>query len=82
MNDVLSPRERYEQDLASGVLLPDPAQASVIDELDDLCRRLTQRVMREESIWARARSKIEKAAPKTSGGVSSRNMRAGGACPR
>ena len=34
MNDVLSPRERYEQDLASGVLLPDPAQASVIDELD------------------------------------------------
>ena len=36
MNDVLSPRERYEQDLASGVLLPDPAQAGVIDELDDL----------------------------------------------
>ena len=60
MNDVLSPRERYEQDLASGVLLPDPAQAWVIDELDDLCRRLTQRAMSEESIWARARRLLKR----------------------
>ena len=60
MNDVLSPRERYEQDLASGVLLPDPAQAGVIDELDDLCRRLTQRAMREETVWARARRLLKR----------------------
>ena len=60
MNDVLSPRERYEQDLASGVLLPDPAQAEVIDELDDLCRRLTQRAMREETVWARARRLLKR----------------------
>ena len=60
MNDVLSPRERYEQDLASGVLLPDPAQAWVIDELDDLCRRLSQRAISEESVWARARRLLKR----------------------
>ena len=51
---VLSPRERYQHDLASGVLLPDPAQAWVVDELDDLCTRLAQSVMREEKMWAKA----------------------------
>ena len=40
MTQVLSPRQRYEQDLAAGVLLPDSAQASVIADFDALCIRL------------------------------------------
>lgn len=53
MTHVLSPRQRYEQDLASGVLLPDAAQASVIAEFDDLCTRLVDAAAREQTLWSR-----------------------------
>ena len=53
MTQVLSPRQRYEQDLATGVLLPDSAQASVIAEFDDLCIRLIDAAARERTMWAR-----------------------------
>ena len=54
MTHLLSPRERYQQDLASGALLPDPAQASAIAELDDLCTRLADAAARERKILMRA----------------------------
>lgn len=67
MTNVLSPRERYEQDLASGVLLPDPAQASVVAELDDLCTRLIDAAAREQKMWTRAHRLLGRSATPETG---------------
>jgi predicted ATPase len=53
MTDVLSPFQRYQNDLKSGTLLADPAQASVIEQLDDLHARLLARLARQNTIWSR-----------------------------
>ena len=36
----MTPRERYRDELARGVLLPDPAQAALVEELDRVYRSL------------------------------------------
>ena len=53
MTDALSPLQRYQNDLKAGTLLADPAQASVIEQLDDLHARLLARVARQHTIWSR-----------------------------
>lgn len=39
----MTPRERYRDELARGVLLPDPAQAALVEELDRVHRSLAAR---------------------------------------
>ncbi|RZO81560.1 MAG: cell division protein ZapE [Halieaceae bacterium] len=53
MTDALSPLQRYQNDLKAGTLLADAAQASVIEQLDDLHARLLARVARQHTIWSR-----------------------------
>lgn len=36
----MTPRERYHDELSRGVLLPDPAQAALVEELDRIHRSL------------------------------------------
>ena len=55
MTEGLSPLQRYHQDVASGALLPDPAQESVMCQLDDLSGRLLARAAEQNTVWARAR---------------------------
>ena len=58
MTEGLSPLQRYRQDVASGALLADPAQESVMRQLDDLCGRLLTRAAEQNTVWARARKVI------------------------
>jgi cell division protein ZapE len=55
MTEGLSPLQRYRRDVASGALLADPAQESVMCQLDDLCSRLLARAAEQNTVWARAR---------------------------
>ena len=47
----MTPRERYRDELARGVLLPDPAQAALVEELERIHRSLSSR--REGGLLAR-----------------------------
>ena len=47
----MTPRERYRDELARGVLLPDPAQAALVEELDRVYRSLLAR--RDGGVLAR-----------------------------
>ena len=47
----MTPRERYRDELARGVLLPDPAQAALVEELDGVHRSLLAR--RDAGLLAR-----------------------------
>jgi cell division protein ZapE len=52
----MSPSERYREQLESGCLLADPAQARAVDLLDDLYRRLVRYLdRRPRGLWARLR---------------------------
>ena len=55
MIEGLSPIQRYHRDVASGALLADPAQESVMGQLDDLCCRLLGRAAEQNTLGARAR---------------------------
>ena len=55
MTEGLSPLQRYHQDVESGALLADPAQESVMYQLDDLCSRLLDRAAKQNTVRARAR---------------------------
>ena len=55
MTEGLSPLQRYFQDVESGALLADPAQESVMCQLDDLSGRLLARAAEQNTVWARAR---------------------------
>ena len=55
MTEGLSPLQRYYQDVESGALLADPAQESVMCQLDDLSGRLLARAAEQNTVWARAR---------------------------
>jgi len=54
MTEYVSPLQRYQRDVDSGILLKDAAQARVITELDDLASRLMASVDRGRGFWARA----------------------------
>lgn len=45
----LTPKERYQSDLSSGVILPDEAQAQAVDALQDVFERLNQRLSEKKS---------------------------------
>ena len=53
----LTPKERYQSDLSSGVILPDEAQAQAVDALQDVFERLNQRLSEKKhslpSCWVR-----------------------------
>ena len=53
MTEYVSPLQRYQRDVDSGILLKDAAQARVIAELDDLAWRLMARAERGRGLWAR-----------------------------
>jgi predicted ATPase len=55
MTEGLSPLQRYRRDLESGALLADPAQESVMYQLDDLCSRLLDRAAKQNTFRVRAR---------------------------
>ena len=55
MTEGLSPLQRYYQDVESGALLADPAQESVMCQLDDLAAAYWQRAAEQNTVWARAR---------------------------
>ncbi len=55
MTEGLSPLQRYRRDVESGALLADPAQESVMRQLDDLHRRLLVRAAEQNTLWRRAR---------------------------
>ena len=54
MTEGLSPLQRYHRDVASGALLPDPAQERVMRQLDDLCSRILAGVAERKTLRARA----------------------------
>ena len=45
----LTPKERYQSDLSSGVILPDEAQAQAVDALQDVFERLNLRLSEKKS---------------------------------
>ena len=47
----MTPRERYQDEIARGVLLPDPAQAALVDELDRIHQSLA--VARDDGLLSR-----------------------------
>ncbi len=49
----LTPKERYQSDLSSGVILPDKAQAQAVDALQDVFERLNQRLSEKKSFLTR-----------------------------
>ena len=49
MRDHLTPLQRYQRDIDSGALLPDPAQAALVVELDGLSHRLVARAEANEN---------------------------------
>ncbi len=53
----LTPKERYQSDLSSGVILPDEAQAQAVDALQDVFERLNQRLSEKKSFFAKLRGK-------------------------
>lgn len=58
MTEYVSPLERYQRDVHSGILLTDSAQARVIGQLDDLAARLMARAERGRGFWARTRLRL------------------------
>ena len=58
MADFVSPLERYQRDVDSGMLLEDAAQTRVILQLDDLAARLIARAEGDQGLWARTRRKL------------------------
>ena len=55
----MTPRERYRDELARGVLLPDPAQAALVEELDRVHRSLLAR--RDGGLLARLARRLGRA---------------------
>ena len=53
---MLSPRERYQRDLQTGLIVADDAQAEVIDRLDALSARLILRAVGERTLGGRLRN--------------------------
>ena len=49
----LTPKERYQSDLNSGVILPDDAQAQAVDALQDVYERVNQRVSEKPSFFSK-----------------------------
>ena len=62
MTEGLSPLQRYHRDVASGALLADPAQESVMGQLDDLYGRLLARAAEQNTLRARARKLMGRSA--------------------
>lgn len=58
MTDYLTPLQRYQRDLDSGALLPDPAQAALVCELDGLSHRLVERAAANEKLWMRFKKRF------------------------
>lgn len=58
MTHPLSPKERYERDLHSGLLLEDEAQAIAVAQLDDLFHRLCAREALEQKFLSRVRRRF------------------------
>ena len=48
-----TPKERYQSDLNSGVILPDDAQAQAVDALQDVYERVNQRVSEKPSFFSK-----------------------------
>ena len=57
----MTPRERYRDELARGVLRPDPAQAVLVDELDRVHRALT--AVRDGGMLARLARRLRRRKP-------------------
>ena len=58
MKDQLTPLQRYQRDIDSGALLPDPAQAALVVELDGLSHRLVARAEANEKLWTRFKKRL------------------------
>ena len=58
MKDHLTPLQRYQRDIDSGALLPDPAQAALVVELDGLSHRLVARAEANEKLWTRFKKRL------------------------
>ena len=63
MTDVLTPLERYQRDLASGALLADPAQGTLVRQLDALSHRLIAREQLDQKWWVRVKKRLGRIRP-------------------
>lgn len=61
----LTPTERYQTDLNSGVILPDEAQAKAVDALQDVYERLNQRLSEKKSFLSKLLGKGTPSEPVT-----------------
>lgn len=61
----LTPTERYQTDLNSGVILPDEAQAKAVDALQNVYERLNQRLSEKKSFLSKLLGKGTSSEPVT-----------------